>query len=67
MTTVDPWKEAAACERSLESEGNPERRVVLEKLRDLWTALGNDTSWMLDEEFTKELEAIAGAQANTLH
>jgi hypothetical protein len=41
--------------------------VVLEKLRDLWIVLGNDTSWMLDEEFAKQLEAIAGAQGNTLH
>jgi len=67
MRTIDPWQEAAECERSLEAEANPERRVVLEKLRDLWIVLGNDTSWMLDEEFAKELEAIAGAQGNTLH
>jgi hypothetical protein len=67
MRTIDPWEEAAECERSLEAEANPERRVVLEKLRDLWIALGNDTSWILDEEFAKELEAIAGGRGNTLH
>jgi hypothetical protein len=40
-TTADPWEKAADCERSLQADRDPQRRVVLEKLRDLWVALAN--------------------------
>jgi hypothetical protein len=66
MTTIDPWEEAAECERSLQAEVDPERQEILEKLRDLWIALGNETSWMTDREFAKEIEAIARAQSDVL-
>jgi hypothetical protein len=66
MKTIDPWKEAAECERSLQAEVDPERQSILEKLRDLWIALGNETSWMADPDFAKEIEAIARAQSDAL-
>jgi hypothetical protein len=66
MTTIDPWEEAAECERSLQAEVDPERQEILEKLRDLWIALGNESSWMTDPEFAKEIEAIAHVQSDAL-
>jgi len=44
MSKVDPWGKAAECERAIEVVADPERRDVLNKLRNLWIALGNAPS-----------------------
>ena len=44
MSMVDPWGKAAECERAIEVVADPERRVVLDSLRSLWLALGDEQS-----------------------
>jgi len=44
MSKVDPWGKAAECQRAIEIVADPERRVVLDSLRNLWIALGNAPS-----------------------
>ena len=41
MLHVDPWEKAAECERAIKVVADPEHRVVLDRLRTLWIALGN--------------------------
>lgn len=53
MLQVDPWRKAAECQRAIEIIADPERRVVLNRLRSLWIALCNESSF---DEF--ELSAI---------
>jgi hypothetical protein len=44
MSQVDPWGKAAECQRAIEIVADPERRVVLSSLRNLWIELGNAPS-----------------------
>ena len=45
MLKVDPWCKAAECQRAIEIIADPERRVVLNRLRSLWIALCNEPSF----------------------
>ena len=58
MTAVDPWEKAADCERSLQAAVDPQRRAILSKIRDMWVALGNEKSLMLDADVAQSAEAI---------
>ena len=42
MYLLDPWGKVAECERAIQIVADPERRVVLNRLRNLWIALGNE-------------------------
>jgi hypothetical protein len=44
MLHVDPWTKAAECDRAIQLVADPERRIVLESLRNLWIALSNEGS-----------------------
>jgi hypothetical protein len=55
---VDPWEKAADCERSAQAASDPQRRAVLEKLRDLWVALANQRDVMSQADLAKEVEVI---------
>jgi YozE SAM-like protein len=63
MAHCDPWEKAADCERGL-AVADPKRRPILEQLRDLWIALGNEQSLMSDAQLAKEVEAIGRIQAD---
>jgi hypothetical protein len=41
MRAIDPRAKAAECDRAIERVSNPEHRVVLETLRNLWMDLSN--------------------------
>jgi len=58
MITVDPWEKAADCERALDAAADPDRHAMLERVRDLWIALGNEQSLMTDEELAEGVQAI---------
>ncbi len=36
MFAVDPWSKAAECESAIERVADPERRMVLESLLNVW-------------------------------
>jgi hypothetical protein len=64
MLRVDPWDKAAECERAIEVVADPERRVVLESLRSLWIALGNEQP--LFAERAHQLPTIAQIHAELM-
>jgi hypothetical protein len=59
MLLVDPWGKAAECERAIAAVADPERRVVLNSLRSLWIALGNERSFFDGLERADQLSTIA--------
>jgi hypothetical protein len=65
MAGVDPWERAAECERSL-ATADPNQRSMLEKLRDLWIALGNEQSLVSADQVGKEIEAISRIHADMI-
>jgi hypothetical protein len=64
MLHVDPWDKAAECERAIEVVADPERRVVLESLRSLWVALGNEQP--LFAEQARQLSTITQIHAELM-
>jgi hypothetical protein len=42
MLPLDPWTKAAECDRAIAIIADPERRIVLNRLRSLWLALCNE-------------------------
>jgi hypothetical protein len=59
MVQVDPWGKAAECERAMEIVADPERRVVLNSLRSVWVALGNQRSFLEAPDQAEQLSNIA--------
>ena len=59
MLQVDPWSKAAECEHAIEIVADPERRVVLNSLRSVWIALGNNQSSSEGPEQTGHVSTIA--------
>ena len=59
MSEVDPWGKAAECQRAIEIVADPERRVVLSSLRNLWIELGNAPSSIDKFERAGQLFTIA--------
>jgi hypothetical protein len=59
MIRVDPWGKAAESERAIAIVADPERRVVLNSLRNVWVALGNKQSVLDAPEQAVQLSNIA--------
>jgi hypothetical protein len=59
MSWLDPWSKAVECERAIEVVADPERRVVLSSLRDLWLALCDEQSFLEGPERACELATIS--------
>jgi hypothetical protein len=65
MAAVDPWEKAADCQRGM-ATANAEQRPILEKLRNLWIALGNERSLMPPAQVAREIAAISRIHADML-
>jgi hypothetical protein len=59
MLLVDPRGKAAECDRAIELVADPERRIVLERLRSVWIALCNALSLIDDPDSANQLSIIA--------
>jgi hypothetical protein len=67
----DIFERAAECERAVEQIADPQRRVVLGMLREMWIAIGNESPYlspsMLDEQVGLlekiHLSALASARS----
>ena len=66
MMHVDPWGKAAECERAMAIVADPERRVILSKLRSVWVALGNKQSFLDASERAVPLSTIAQIHAELI-
>jgi hypothetical protein len=58
--------QAAECKRAIEVIADPERRVVLDRLRTLWIALGNQRSLWDKVERAAQLFTIAQIHAELM-
>jgi hypothetical protein len=59
MIKLDPLDKAAECARAIEITADPERRLVLDSLRNVWLALGSEPSFLTRTECAAELSTIA--------
>jgi hypothetical protein len=66
MALINPLDKAADCERSLRTVQDLGRRLVLSKLRDLWTAIGNEGSLMTDDDLANEIERLDRVQSELM-
>jgi len=65
MTMNDPWVRAVGIDESLPCD-DPKSIFVLEKLRNMWIALGEDQVTVPSEEVTETVEAIKDIMAAML-
>jgi hypothetical protein len=64
-TQADLFDMAAKCELASQNAADDVQRLSLRKLRDLWTALANESPNMDDESLVKEIAAIERMHAAT--
>jgi len=56
MSDRDLWGKAVACSNAIGTESDPDRRAALVDLRELWTALANES--FVDDGAIEGLEKI---------
>jgi hypothetical protein len=66
MSGVDPWQQAAECDRLLKTTNDRRRRAILEHLRNRWIALGNHQAMLSEDEIAKEIELIGRIYAGLI-
>ena len=66
MILLDSWSKAAECERAMAVVADPERRIALNSLRDLWIALGNRQSSLDQPERDVQLSTIVQIHAQLM-
>jgi len=66
MLHLDVWNKAAECERAIAAVADPERRIVLNSLRDLWLALGNRQVLLEKPERAAQLSTIVQIHAELM-
>jgi hypothetical protein len=59
MLQIDPWSKAAECESAIQVVADPERRIVLDRLRRLWLALCKEQSFFERPDRAGQLANIA--------
>lgn len=57
-TQADLFDIAAKCELASQNVADDEQRLSLKKLRDLWTALANESPNMSEERLAEEVAAV---------
>ena len=60
----DLFDRAAECQQALELATNPEQKIALKLLRDMWTALANEYPALRPDQVAKEIAAIEELQFN---
>jgi hypothetical protein len=66
MILLDSWSKVAECERAMAVVADPERRIVLNSLKELWIALGNRQSWLDRPERAAQLRTIVEIHAQLM-
>jgi hypothetical protein len=66
MSRIDPWDKAAECKRAIEVIADPERRVVLDRLRTLWIELGSTQFLFEGTERASQLSTIIQIHAELM-
>ena len=55
---VDPWSKAAECESAIERVADPERRIVLESLLNVWVEVCDSLSRIDESSRAHDLSTI---------
>jgi len=63
MSQGDLFDRAADCQRAFDLASNPEEKCTLKVLRDLWTALANESLVLSHDQLAKEIAAIEDLQS----
>jgi hypothetical protein len=58
------FNKAAECQRALELATSPEQQIALRLLRDMWTALANESVSLPPDQLAKEIAAIEELESN---
>jgi hypothetical protein len=58
MPAIDPRAKAAECDSAIERVSDPERRIVLETLRDLWIDLCTPVSPIYETDRAVHISTI---------
>jgi len=58
MFSLDPWSKAAECELAIERVADPERRIVLESLLNVWIEVCDSLSFVEERPRTHDLSTI---------
>ncbi len=66
MAELDPRSKAAECDRAIEVVADPERRLVFQRLRSVWIALGNPLSFLDAPLRPEQLSIIAQIHAELM-
>jgi hypothetical protein len=66
LTQADLFDRAAMCELASKNAVDEEQRLSLQKLRDLWIALANESPSMSEERLANEVAAIERIHAAAL-
>jgi hypothetical protein len=66
MLQLDPWRRAAECDSAIELIADPERRMVLEKLKSTWVALCSASSLLNDSDRADQFSVVAQIHAELI-
>jgi hypothetical protein len=66
MLQLDPWRRAAECDRAIERVADPERRMVLEKLKSTWVALCSASSLLDDPDRADQFSLMVQIHAELI-
>jgi hypothetical protein len=58
MFVLDPWSKVAECEGAIERVADPERRIVLESLLNVWIEVCDSLSLLDQPDETHDLSTI---------
>jgi hypothetical protein len=64
MSQPDPWQRAAECAEAIQETVDPDRRLALAYLQELWVALDDQKAFMTQMELSEEIESISELHAD---
>ena len=64
MSQPDPWQRATECAEAIQRTFDPDRRLALAHLQQLWIVLGDQKTFMTQRELAEEIEGISELHAD---
>ncbi|HEY6259248.1 MAG TPA: hypothetical protein VIY51_26010 [Xanthobacteraceae bacterium] len=63
LRQADLFNRAQDCERALDAALDPQKKIALKILRDMWIALANESSGLSELDLAKQVAAIEELQS----
>ena len=64
MSQPDPWQRATECAEAIQRTFDPDRRLALAHLQQLWIVLGDQKTFMTQRELAEEIDSIGELHAD---